>query len=156
MVRRFDAKTKDSKGIVIPARQQYEDEYRDEIELNETFNKFVANYQLYYQGPNTAQAQVMAKYEERKSEGGRERGREGGRSNLLLFCRFSKIINTFRFEIHIRILIGGFIHVIHMYMYILYTHTHNYILGAPYSDFLDDECTVPGDEYLPLGPAFQV
>ena len=68
MVRSFDAKTKNSKGIVIPARKKYKDEYCHEIELNEAFNKFVANYRLYYQGPNTAQAQVMAKYEECKSE----------------------------------------------------------------------------------------
>ena len=29
-------------------------------------------------------------------------------------------------------------------------------LASAYSDFADDECSVPGEEYLPLGPSFQV
>lgn len=43
----------------------YKDRYQEEITLNEVFNKFVYNYQLAYQGPNTARAQIGADYNTR-------------------------------------------------------------------------------------------
>ena len=67
MVNNFDAKTRDSTGIASPAWVQYENEYSEELQLNETFHKFSVNYKLAYQGPNTARVQVGAKYDTRKS-----------------------------------------------------------------------------------------
>ena len=43
------------------AREAYNKYYSVEIDLNRTFNKFVSNYHLAYQGPNTARAQIGAK-----------------------------------------------------------------------------------------------
>ena len=67
MVNNFDAKTKNSTGVASPAWTQYEEEYKEEIQLNEAFHKFSTNFQWAYQGPNTAQAQIGAKYSTRKS-----------------------------------------------------------------------------------------
>lgn len=44
--------------VITEARREYEEYYRDEITLNKDFHKFVHNYQLAYQGPNTARAQI--------------------------------------------------------------------------------------------------
>ena len=62
MLDAFDAKTKHSTGAVVPAIVAYMAEYSEEMKLNEEFNRFVANFQLAYQGPNTAHAQIGAKY----------------------------------------------------------------------------------------------
>ena len=62
MLDAFDAKTKHSTGAAIPAIVAYMAEYTEEMKLKEDFNRFVANFQLAYQGPNTAHAQIGAKY----------------------------------------------------------------------------------------------
>ncbi len=85
----FDHRTKSGKALETAAMTEYKEIYALEIELNKSFNSFVSNYQLSYQGPDDARVQVGSKYP-----------------------------NT-------------------------------------YSDFIDSECSVPGDEYLPLGPSFQ-
>lgn len=59
----FELKTKDCKGFETVTRQLYNDTYAAEVELNKTFNDFVTNFQVAYQGPNTAVAQVGSKYE---------------------------------------------------------------------------------------------
>ena len=66
MVENFDQKTRKGRCCECPAREQYNKEYEDEIRLNEEFNRFVANFQLAYEGPNTAHAQIGAKYETRE------------------------------------------------------------------------------------------
>ena len=38
--------------------QKYEDDYTQEILLNNDFNNFVRNYELAYWGPNTASHQI--------------------------------------------------------------------------------------------------
>ena len=48
-----------------PAREAYQAYYSAEIKLNETFNSFVSNYRRGYQGPNTARAQIGAKFNTR-------------------------------------------------------------------------------------------
>ena len=69
----FDAKTKHCKGADIPAQVQFMEEYAEEMKLNAEFNRFVANFQQAYQGPNTAHAQVDAKYNTRKWKKGGKR-----------------------------------------------------------------------------------
>ena len=67
MVVNFDAKTRDSKGAPVPARESYMAEYEEELRLNKEFDKFVANFQLAYEGPNTARDQIPgAKYDTRE------------------------------------------------------------------------------------------
>ena len=63
MIGNFDARTKHSSGAAIPAQERYEAEYSEELRLNTEFNQFVANFRLAYQGPNTARAQIGAKYD---------------------------------------------------------------------------------------------
>ena len=58
----FDVKTKDGKGTMSGGREEYHIEYSTETQLNEMFNAFVTNYQRAYEGPNTARAQIGAKY----------------------------------------------------------------------------------------------
>lgn len=68
MLENFDSKTRDSKGAPVPAWESYRTEYAEELRLNEDFNRFVANFQLAYQGPNMARDQIAgAKYDTRKS-----------------------------------------------------------------------------------------
>lgn len=110
MVDDFDAKTKHSSGAVIPAQEMYVKEYSDEMKLNNEFHKFVANFQLAYQGPNEARDQIGAKY---------------CTCELRYMC---------------------------MYEFCPLALS----LPSAYSDFLDKDYSEPGDEYLPLGPAFQV
>lgn len=62
-------KTKDCQGYETLTKKLYKDTYATEIELNETFNVFVSNFKLAYQGPNTAQAQIGSKYTVPYSEG---------------------------------------------------------------------------------------
>lgn len=62
MVSDFDAKTKHNTGAAVPAQEKYQADYSEEIELNDQFNNFVANFRLAYQGPNTAHAQIGSKY----------------------------------------------------------------------------------------------
>ena len=85
----FDLRTKPCKAFETPAMSTYKDIYAVELELNKSFNSFVSNYQLSYEGQNDARVQVGSKYE------------------------------------------------------------------GPYSDYLDKEHQLPGDEWLPLGPSFQ-
>lgn len=59
----FEMKTRHCGGIVTQAKEHYRTTYAAEIELNETFNKFVFNYRLAYQGPNTARAQIGSKHD---------------------------------------------------------------------------------------------
>lgn len=67
MVANFDAKTRDSKGAPVPSVERYKAEYREEMRLNEDFNRFVANFRLAYEGPNTARDQIPgAKYDTRE------------------------------------------------------------------------------------------
>ena len=66
LLENFDAKTMHSKGAPVPARENYEAAYSEEMKLNEEFHKFVANFQLAYQGPNTARDQIGAKYDTRE------------------------------------------------------------------------------------------
>jgi hypothetical protein len=47
--------------VLTKPRREYNEYYMEEIELNRCFNRFVHNYQLAYQGPNTAKAQIGAK-----------------------------------------------------------------------------------------------
>lgn len=65
----FELKTKDCVGYETLTKKLYKDTYAEEIELNETFNAFVTNFKLAYQGPNTAQAQIGSKYNTKYSEG---------------------------------------------------------------------------------------
>jgi len=46
--------------VYVP--QQYLEQYRQELELNERFNNFVRNFQLAYWGPNDARHQIKSKY----------------------------------------------------------------------------------------------
>ena len=69
MLTTFDLKTKDCVGYETLTKKLYKDTYAEEIELNETFNAFVTNFKLAYQGPNTAQAQIGSKYDTPYSEG---------------------------------------------------------------------------------------
>ena len=48
-------------------KEAYLDSYAVEINLNDTFNTFVSNFQLAYQGPNTARHQIGAKFNTSKS-----------------------------------------------------------------------------------------
>jgi len=59
----FNDRTLHCPRIVTAARKAYNKRYKAEIELNETFHRFVSNYRLAYQGPNTAPAQVGAKFD---------------------------------------------------------------------------------------------
>ena len=65
----FELKTKDCVGYETLTKKMYKDTYTAEIELNETFNVFVTNFKLAYQGPNTAQAQIGSKYNTKYSKG---------------------------------------------------------------------------------------
>ena len=49
-------------GALSEAKVEYSALYTSEVELNDVFNKFVTNFQLVYQGPNTARAQIGAKF----------------------------------------------------------------------------------------------
>ena len=62
-------KTRDCQGCETLTRKLYKDTYAEEIELNETFNIFVNNFKMAYQGPNTARAQIESKYDNTYSEG---------------------------------------------------------------------------------------
>ena len=62
VLKTIDKKTKSGGAKITPARAAYRDEYKEEIELNEAFNKFVANYKHAYEGPNKASAQIGVKY----------------------------------------------------------------------------------------------
>lgn len=107
----------------------YKDMYQEEITLNEVFNKFVHNYQLAYQGPNTARTQIGADYNTRMCT--------NVHSMIVLLCFFLSLPLCF------------FLHPFPPLMLLLLS------LPLPaYSDFLV-EYKVPGDEYLPLGPSFQ-
>ena len=64
----FESKTKDCKGHLTLTKQLYNDTYAAEVELNETFNTFVNNFKVAYQGPNTACAQIGTKYDVEYSE----------------------------------------------------------------------------------------
>ena len=66
MLEKFDQNTREGKCSQSPAWDQYMKEYEEEIGLNEEFDRFVANFQLAYEGPNTAHAQTGSKYETRK------------------------------------------------------------------------------------------
>ena len=46
--------------LVTEAREDYNQVYEEEIELNEAFNQFVLNYKAAYEGRNTRKAQVIA------------------------------------------------------------------------------------------------
>ena len=59
----FELKTNDCVGYETLTKKLYKDTYAEEIELNETFNVFVTNFKLAYQGPNMAQAQIGSKYD---------------------------------------------------------------------------------------------
>lgn len=59
----FEMKTKDCRGSETHARKQYKESYAEEIELNESFNFFVNNFKVAYQGPNTAMEQIGSKYD---------------------------------------------------------------------------------------------
>ena len=63
VINTFDAKTHACTGTISPAKEQYDSLYRAETHLNDTFHKFVYNYQLAYQGPNTARAQIGSRFE---------------------------------------------------------------------------------------------
>jgi inositol 1,4,5-triphosphate receptor type 1 len=63
MLANFDQKTKEGKCAASPTREQYMRDYEEEMRLNEEFDRFVANFQLAYEGPNTAHAQTGAKYD---------------------------------------------------------------------------------------------
>lgn len=58
----FELKTKDCRGYETHTRKLYKDTYAEEIELNETFNFFVNNFKMAYQGANTAMEQTTSKY----------------------------------------------------------------------------------------------
>lgn len=45
--------------VVSKAREEYQALYRDEIELNETFDQFVHNFKAAYEGRNTRKDQVI-------------------------------------------------------------------------------------------------
>ena len=62
MIGHFHEMTEGSKGAVTTTRKLYEADYCDEIRLNENFKRFVANYRLAYEGPNTVSAQTGVKY----------------------------------------------------------------------------------------------
>ena len=62
MLEAFEVRTKSCKGHVTTARENYNTTYAMEQELNETFNTFVKNYRRAYEGPNTAQAQILGKF----------------------------------------------------------------------------------------------
>ena len=81
MVKKFVAKTCESKKAdaeskkadveskkadANPILKKYMATYHDEMELNTTFNNFVKNFQLAYEGPNEAQFQIEAKYRQRE------------------------------------------------------------------------------------------
>ena len=54
--------------IKTDARLRYETYYGKETILNEHFHKFVFNYQLAYQGPNTARAQIGSRLKKKSYE----------------------------------------------------------------------------------------
>lgn len=58
MVQNFDTKTKHT-----TLEKKYTAEYSEEINLNDDFHKFVATYLRAYQGRNTAQDQIGAKFD---------------------------------------------------------------------------------------------
>ena len=59
----FNDRTLNCSSIVSAARKAYNKYYSAELDLNEGFHRFVSNYRLAYQGPNTAHAQVGAKFD---------------------------------------------------------------------------------------------
>ena len=73
MVKKFVAKTceskkadAESKKAANPILKKYLATYHDEMELNTTFDEFVKNFRLAYEGPNEAQFQIEAKYRQRE------------------------------------------------------------------------------------------
>lgn len=63
----FHVKTTHCEAPSSQRRQDYEKRYLQELKLNETFNTFVSNFCVAYEGPNTVQAQIGAKFDIRKS-----------------------------------------------------------------------------------------
>ena len=59
----FSDQTLHCSGTASAARDAYNKYYSDEVKLNDTFNRFASNYRLAYQGPNTAHAQIGAKFD---------------------------------------------------------------------------------------------
>ena len=45
--------------VVSQAREIYNEEYEEEIQLNEEFNQFVTNYKAAYEGENTRKEQAL-------------------------------------------------------------------------------------------------
>ena len=45
--------------VVSQAREQYYEQYEQEVELNATFNRFVANYKAAYEGRNIRRDQII-------------------------------------------------------------------------------------------------
>ena len=45
--------------VVSQAREAYNKEYEEEIQLNEEFNQFVTNYKAAYEGENTRKVQAL-------------------------------------------------------------------------------------------------
>ena len=68
----FEVKTKMCKSQMTSAREHYNRMYYYEQELNQSLNMFVRNYRKAYEGPNTVQAQIGAKYNVVYSEQGDE------------------------------------------------------------------------------------
>ena len=64
MLESFDQNTREGMCTQSPAVVRYNEEYAEEIKLNEEFDRFVANFQQAYEGPNTARAQTGSKYDD--------------------------------------------------------------------------------------------
>ena len=71
MIKKFIAKTKEIEGPDVqsedqraanPILKEFKENYEEEIRLNDEFNQFVLNFRSAYEGPNTAQFQIGAKY----------------------------------------------------------------------------------------------
>ena len=45
--------------VVSQVRETYNEEYEEEIQLNEEFNQFVTNYKAAYEGENTRKEQAL-------------------------------------------------------------------------------------------------
>ena len=58
----FELKTKSCRACEAAAMTRYNATYAAELELNKAFDSFVTNYQLSYQGQNSAKVQVGSKY----------------------------------------------------------------------------------------------
>jgi len=64
----FSDRTLHCSGTASAARDAYNKYYSDEVKLNDTFNRFASNYRLAYQGPNTAHAQIGARFDTKYSD----------------------------------------------------------------------------------------